>query len=217
MFKKVELWLAKNDLSMAWLAKELGEHSATVSNWKTRNSIPKAKLASVASLLGCTTEQLLSDEPLPDMADCPPETAALLIEAFGGVTICDRIHWADINPWLEGENVGYAKFFIPFESSKRSFVTILPASIGLSINEISKPGETIAVDAGLTVDDIGNNDFVLAKFGKDKHITAWQFQRIGSKEFLLNQDPRAALPPIEVESTDWTLIGKILYSMNITA
>ncbi|MGL4857206.1 helix-turn-helix domain-containing protein, partial [Plesiomonas sp.] len=107
MFKKVEEWLEKNSLSMAWLAKELGEHSATVSNWKSRNSIPKAKLSAVASILGCTTEQLLSDEPLPEISDCPPETAALLIEAFGGVTICDRIHWSDIDDWLDGVPVGY--------------------------------------------------------------------------------------------------------------
>ncbi|MGL5757073.1 MAG: helix-turn-helix domain-containing protein [Paraclostridium sp.] len=217
MFKKVEEWLEKNSLSMAWLAKELGEHSATVSNWKSRNSIPKAKLSAVASILGCTTEQLLSDEPLPEISDCPPETAALLIEAFGGVTICDRIHWSDIDDWLDGVPVGYGKYFIPGETSKQSFVTELPVSIGLSINEMGAPSDTIAVDAGLTVDDLENADYVLARYGSERQITAWQFRRIGPKEFLINQDPQLNLPPLPVSRGDWTLIGKILYSMRLSA
>nr|WP_302981517.1 helix-turn-helix transcriptional regulator [Plesiomonas shigelloides] len=216
MFKKVEDWLTKNNLTMAWLARELGEKPATIGNWKARNSIPKPKLSSVANALGCTTEQLLSDEPLPELGECAAETSAMLIEAFGGITICDRVNWADIDEWLDGVPVGYGKYFIPGETSKQSFVTELPTSIGLSINEMGVPGDTVAIDAGLTVDDLENADYVLAKYGTERQITAWQFRRIGPKEFLVNQDPQLELPPLAVSRGDWTLIGKILYSMRLS-
>lgn len=63
MYEKFQMLLDKTNKTAYQVAKETGVSTATLSNWKNGNYIPKTdKLKKIADYFGITVDELISEE-----------------------------------------------------------------------------------------------------------------------------------------------------------
>lgn len=86
MYEKFQMLLDKTNKTAYQVAKETGVSTATLSNWKNGNYIPKTdKLKKIADYFGITVDELISEE----MGDDTPRVHLTVQKITDGYAECD--------------------------------------------------------------------------------------------------------------------------------
>ncbi|MDX4117909.1 hypothetical protein SG222_14660 [Providencia rettgeri] len=125
-----------------------------------------------------------------------------------GITSTPLIGWEDIQLFLNNEQISMRLISVPEGLSSNSFVTRLPSSAGKSIQSLALPGDIIGIDLNVNLNDIENNNYVMAKIGGKNELTCWKVKKIGLETLLQNEEF-----PDRIHEGKWEFIGLIKFSI----
>ncbi|RXK33854.1 hypothetical protein BBD39_07380 [Arsenophonus endosymbiont of Bemisia tabaci Asia II 3] len=119
------------------------------------------------------------------------------------------IKWEDIDNYINNVAISLQIMNIPMPLSDKSFITRLPGSVGGSIHNLAIPGDLIAVEVDANVENLANNNYILARLENAENITCWKFKKIGVDVLLQNEE----FPDRVYDKITWKLVGLIKFSI----